>query len=324
MFASSRIADAVRGRRRPPPLGVDASPPAGDRRRDARARASSSVVGSRITSLAVPSMTTSCPGCTRLAGVVQADDRRHVERAREDRGVIGAAAGVGGEAADLASSRPARRATASARRRSAPTTRRARAAGRAASRRPGAGSSQPADEVGDVALALAQVRIGDLVEHGAELVEHLLHRPLGVDALLADDRRRRAAPASGRRASAAARRRATRAPGRALARRARGCRSSCCARSARGSASSRAQLVVDARRRDLIAQHLRALDQDDGAARRRRPARRRCRSGVACVLAESGLRPAPPAPSTASPLVGAVGGDRDRRCRAPPPAAECP
>ena len=49
---------------------------------------------------------------------------------------------------------------------------------------------QPADEVGDVALALAQVGIGDLVEDGAEFLEHLLDRPLRVHALLADDRRR--------------------------------------------------------------------------------------------------------------------------------------
>ena len=46
---------------------------------------------------------------------------------------------------------------------------------------------QAADEIGDVALALAQVRVGDLVEDRAELVEHLLHRPLGVDALVADE-----------------------------------------------------------------------------------------------------------------------------------------
>ena len=42
---------------------------------------------------------------------------------------------------------------------------------------------EAADEVGDVALALAQVRVGDLVEHGAEFLEHLLDGPLGVDAL---------------------------------------------------------------------------------------------------------------------------------------------
>ena len=35
------------------------------------------------------------------ARVVQADDGRHVERSRQDRRVIGAAAGVGGEAADF-------------------------------------------------------------------------------------------------------------------------------------------------------------------------------------------------------------------------------
>ena len=44
---------------------------------------------------------------------------------------------------------------------------------------------QPADEIGHVALALAQIRVGHFVEHGAELVEDLLDRPLGVDPLFA-------------------------------------------------------------------------------------------------------------------------------------------
>ena len=169
-----------------------------------------------MSSLAVPSMTTSCPACTQLAGVVQADDRRHLERPRQDRGVIRAAAGVGREAADLGpvDLRGERR-----RQLVGDQHRRLVELAQQLARRRDALAqvhAQPADEIGDVALPLAQVRVGDLVEDRAELVEHLLHRPLGVDALLADDRRRRAAPASDRRASAAARRRAPPARGRAL------------------------------------------------------------------------------------------------------------
>jgi hypothetical protein len=40
-----------------------------------------------------------------------------------------------------------------------------------------------------VALALVQVWILDIVEDGGELVEGTLHRPLRVDALFAEDRR---------------------------------------------------------------------------------------------------------------------------------------
>ena len=48
--------------------------------------------------------------------------------------------------------------------------------------------AKPADDVREVALSLAQVRILDAVEDRAEVIEHLLQRPLRVDALLADDR----------------------------------------------------------------------------------------------------------------------------------------
>ena len=49
--------------------------------------------------------------------------------------------------------------------------------------------AQPAGDVVQVALALVQIRIVDLVEHGGDFVERALHGPLGVDALLHDDRR---------------------------------------------------------------------------------------------------------------------------------------
>ena len=82
--------------------------------------------------------------------------------------------------------------------------------------------AQAAGDVVQVALALVQVRILDVVEDCGELVERALHRPLGVDALLADDGRRAADAASGRRASAAARRRWRRGRRRAARRSARG------------------------------------------------------------------------------------------------------
>ena len=56
-------------------------------------------------------------------------------------------------------------------------------------RRRGAGPEvhlQAPREVGDVAFPFAQIRVRDVVEHGAELVEDALHGPRGVDALLAD------------------------------------------------------------------------------------------------------------------------------------------
>ena len=305
----SRRAGCARRRRWPPAAAARRRrrPPAGDRRRAARRARASSVVGSTITSLAAAVDHDQLPGLDRV-GSRRAGRRPPAPRAsaRESRcdtcgcrrrsrsrgpcvqSTCAASDGVSSSAIstdDSSSSRSRSR----GRRDALPQV-----------------HPQPADEIGDVALALAQVRIGDLVEHGAELVEHLLHRPLGVDALLAHDARRRAARASDRRASAAARRRAT--PARAApARDARADVEQLLRAIARGSASSRCELVLDARRRDLIAQHLRALNQDDRAAGRRRRATRRCRSGAACVLAESGLRPAPPAPSTASLLVGAVG-----------------
>jgi hypothetical protein len=47
---------------------------------------------------------------------------------------------------------------------------------------------EPSHQVGDVSLPLAQVRVGDLVEHQAEVVEDLLDGPLGVHALVAHQR----------------------------------------------------------------------------------------------------------------------------------------
>ena len=127
------------------------------------------------------------------AGVVQADDGRHLERAGQDGGVIRPAAGVGGEAAHL---RPVdlrgerrRQLVGDQHRRFVDLAQQVARRGHALAQV----HPQPADQVGDVALSLAEVGVGDLVEDRAELLEHLLQRPLGVDALLADQRRRRAA-----------------------------------------------------------------------------------------------------------------------------------
>ena len=195
-------------------------------------------------------MTTSCPGWIEPAGVVQADDRRHLERSRQDRGVIRAAAGVGGEAAHL---RPVDLRGQRRRQLVGDQHRRLVELAQQIARRRHALPQvhlQPADEIGDVALALAQIRIGDLVEHRAELVEDLLDRPLGVDALLADERPPRAAPASDRRASAAARRRAPPARARAAARRAPRMSMQLLRAIAARLCFEPRQLVLDARRRD--------------------------------------------------------------------------
>ena len=51
---------------------------------------------------------------------------------------------------------------------------------------------QPPDDVFDVALALAQVRILDGVEQLLDLVERAMYRPLRVDVFLPDEERRAA------------------------------------------------------------------------------------------------------------------------------------
>ncbi len=48
-------------------------------------------------------------------------------------------------------------------------------------------AAKPADHVGDVAAALAQVLVAHLREDGAELVEGAVKRPLGVHAVGCDD-----------------------------------------------------------------------------------------------------------------------------------------
>jgi len=121
------------------------------------------------------------PRLDDVTRVVQADDRGHLERAREDGGVIRAAAGVGGEAAHLGPIhlRGQRR------RQLVGDEHRGFVELAQEIARRGHAEPQvhlhPADEIGDVALALAQVGIvRRFVEDGAELVEDALHGPLGV------------------------------------------------------------------------------------------------------------------------------------------------
>ena len=117
------------------------------------------------------------PGLNERARVVQADDRRHLERSREDGGVIRAAAGVGREAAhlgpvDLRGQRRRQLVGDQHRRLVELAQQIARRRHAVAQVHP-----QPADQVGDVALPLAQVRIGDVVEDRAELVRTPAGRP---------------------------------------------------------------------------------------------------------------------------------------------------
>ena len=176
------LASSGSGRRRPwPPARSGASSVA--RRRGRRSSAlrppapASPASGSTIdlAGLAVDDHQLRRPGRCGSASC-RPDDGRHLERAREDGRVVRAAAGVGGKAADL---RPVdlrgqrrRELVGDEHRRLLDVAR----AGRAASPRPCRRFifSRP-DQVGDVALPLAEIRVGHLVEDGAELVE----RPAG-------------------------------------------------------------------------------------------------------------------------------------------------
>ena len=117
---------------------------------------------------------------------VKPDDRRNFERARQNRGVIRLAAGIGRESADLGPihlRRERRRQLVGDQNRGVIQRAEQIAGGDAVTKIHG----EPADEIGDVALALAEVRIRDLVEFGAELVEQLLDGPLGVHPLVSDE-----------------------------------------------------------------------------------------------------------------------------------------
>jgi hypothetical protein len=195
---------------------------------------------------------------------VQSDDRGHVERSRKDGRVVGAAAGVGGKTADL---RPIhlrgqrrRQFVGNQHRRLVQLAQQVARRGHVAAEI----HAQPPDQIADVAFPLAQIRIGHVVEHGAEFVERLLHRRLGVDAFAPDDvggarHQHRVVEHQQLRVEE---RRHLRPP----RRHPRPDLHELRARSAAAFVEP-GQLVRHPRRHDLVAQHLCALDQNHGAPR---------------------------------------------------------
>jgi hypothetical protein len=199
-----------------------------------------------------------------LARVVQSDDGRDLERACEDGRVIRAAPCIGDETANPGPVHLGRE-------------RRGQLVGhqdrcvidppqQIPRRRDAVPEvhAQPPHQIGDVAFPLPQVGVGHLVEYRAEFLKHLLDRPLGVHALGADDvggprhehgivdhqelgieeRRHLGAPAPHALADL----------GQLFAR-------------PRAARLEPAELVLEARGRDVIPQHLGALDENDGPAR---------------------------------------------------------
>ncbi len=174
--------------------------------------------------------------------------------------------------------------------------------------RPGAAVPQvhahPAGDVGDVALALAQVRILDGGEHRAQFLVGAMHRPGGVDAVGFDQRAR---PAEEHRVVEHEQLRVEqRAPGRGRARRsARSRMSGAAARCERSAGVSRASTSWSTRSgRNRKAHHLGPLGEDDGAAHG--DAGRDAEAGQSLhVSSPNPVRPAPPATTTRRP----------RRCR---------
>ena len=123
---------------------------------------------------------------------------------------------------------------------------------------------ETAHQIGHIALSLAQIGIGDLVEDGAEPVEYLLNRPFRVDVLFTHDVsgmrhqhrivQHQQLRVEQRRQFGAALRHAGPDVEKLFP---------------RGGAAvvETLQLVLDARRRNAIAEHLRALDEDHRASR---------------------------------------------------------
>ena len=119
---------------------------------------------------------------------VQADDGWHLERACQDGGVVGSAARIGREATHLG---PVDLGDERRREFIGNQHRRFLERAQQVARRRDVLSQvhlQAANEIGDVALSFAQVRVGNLIENGAELVEHLLDRPLGIHQRVAHQR----------------------------------------------------------------------------------------------------------------------------------------
>ena len=119
------------------------------------------------------------------AGVVQARDGRHAQRAREDRGVIRPAAGIRDQSGQPlpVELRDDRRRHVVRDEHQRPLEVPEEVGGIA--RLPQV-HGQPADHVGDVALALAQIGILRLVEERGNVLERPLERGLGVQPFAAD------------------------------------------------------------------------------------------------------------------------------------------
>jgi hypothetical protein len=256
-------ANSIGRRGRPPPLGVDADGRlavvrvTGDTRQDLFGGINDHGVVVAVDDHELPRL-------NRLARIVQPDDRRHFERSRENRGVIRAAARIRGEAADL---HPVH--LRGERRRQLVGDQHGRfieLAQQIARRLESLPQvhAQPPDQVGDIAAALAQIGIGHLVKERTEFVEYLLHGPLGVHPLFADnldrprdhhrvvqheelcvEQRRQVRPPLAGDAGADVRQLLPRAQAAALETR---------------------QLVFQPRRRHLITQRLCTLNQDHRAA----------------------------------------------------------
>ena len=212
----------------------------------------------------------------QLARVVQRDDRGDVQAARDDRGVRGGAADVGDEARELVlleQDHVRRRQV--VRHQDAVVLRRARRWRRWLV--PSSSACEHAlDHLDDVGLALAQVRVLDLVELVEQRVHLLLERPLGVAVLGLDERLRHH-----RQRLVVEDHQVQVEEGLELRRRVRpGCRSASCDSSPRTRGERRVEarlLVRDLVRRDLVVRRPRAARARPGA-----PARWRCRRRRRC------------------------------------------
>ena len=262
------------------------------------------------------------PAGMRRGRLVQADDRRAPERARQDRRVVGRGCRRRSRAADARpvqlrgerrrelvgdeDARPsssAQHEVAQRRRRRAgcmrrrPTTSATSPCARAGTGRSAARSTAELVErarSAHSALTRSSRMISPRAVEQQRVVEH---QQLRVEQR-GDARRRRVARA--RAGSPRAARASARGLGQALT------------------------LALDAARRGTrIADTCRALRDDHGAARPRCPGETPMPFRRSCVLAESASTSAHSA-STASRLVGAVGAYRDASCRAPRPAAAGP
>ena len=188
-FASSRIGDAVlRDRGQTAEfvqrllVRLEASPPGADLREGLLVRLQPDVACRAVDRH-------QRAGRDHRAGVVQPGDRRHADRPRQDCGVIGPAAGVGDERGQPGpvelSDHRRRDLVGDQHQWSVEAVEQVCRIARGPQVH-----AQPADDVGDVALSLAQVGVLDAVEERRDLLERPLQRRLRIQPFLAHDRRR--------------------------------------------------------------------------------------------------------------------------------------